>query len=141
MTKTIVIDASVVAKWLLPDEQDNAAAGRIKEDLVDRTLLVAVPVFIFYEVNNLLKSAALSSRIDIQKAVEAYEGFLNLELSVYSSKEILKNTLDKAFKLDISSYDASYIALAEYLQIPFYTADEKLIKKSESKWVKNLREY
>lgn len=141
MTKTIVIDASVVAKWLLPDEQDNAAADRIKEDLAERTLLIAVPVFIFYEVNNLLKSAALSSRVDPQKAAAAYEGFLNLELSVYSSKEILKNTLEQAFKLDVSSYDASYIALAEYLQIPFYTADEKLIKKSRSKWVKNLEEY
>ena len=64
MASTIVIDASVVAKWLLPDEQGSAAANRVKKDLVERTLLIAVPVFIFYEVNNLLKSAALSSRID-----------------------------------------------------------------------------
>ncbi|MDP3733360.1 MAG: type II toxin-antitoxin system VapC family toxin [Candidatus Daviesbacteria bacterium] len=141
MAETIVIDASVVAKWLLPDEQDSAAADRIKEDLIERTLLIAVPVFIFYEVNNLLKSAALSKRIDPKKAAEAYEGCLNLELSVYSSKETLKHVLDKAFELDISSYDASYVALAEYLQVTFYTADEKLVKKSKSKWVKNLEEY
>ena len=141
MASTIVIDASVVAKWLLPDGQGSAAANRVKKDLVERTLLIAVPVFIFYEVNNLLKSAALSSRIDPKKAAAAYEGFLNLELSVYSSKEILKHTLDKAFELDISSYDASYVALAEYLQVPFYTADEKLVKKSQSKCVKDLEEY
>ena len=50
MASTIVIDASVVAKWLLPDEQGSAAANRVKKDLVERTLLIAVPVFIFYEV-------------------------------------------------------------------------------------------
>ncbi|MBI2039631.1 type II toxin-antitoxin system VapC family toxin [Candidatus Microgenomates bacterium] len=141
MIKSIVIDASVVAKWLLPDEKDHPAASRIKEEFISKTLGVAVPVFIFYEINNLLKSATKGRRINPKKSIEAYEGFLNLDFKVYSSKDLLKTTLEKALELDISSYDASYIVLAEYLEVPLYTADEKLIKKAQSKWIKDLKDY
>lgn len=141
MTRSIVIDASVVAKWLLPDEQGNSAANKIRKDLIDRAVSILVPIFIFYEVNNLLRSAVLSHRFDPEKAKQAYDGFLNLNFKVYSSKELFKNTLEKAFELDISSYDASYTCLAEYLQVPFYTADEKLVAKAQDKLVKNLEEY
>ena len=140
MKKVIIIDASVAAKWLLPDE-DDFRADSIKRAFANRQIEIAVPVFIFYEVNNLLKSAVLSNRISFKDSLDFYEYFLNLNFNIHSSKLLLKNTLQTALKLEISSYDASYIALAEYLQSPFYTADEKLIKKTKSKWVKNLEEY
>lgn len=141
MTGSIIIDASVAAKWLLPDEQGNNAADRIKNDLIDKVIKVTVPIFIFYEVNNLLKSATLSHRINPAKAKRAYKGFLDLGFNVYSSKDLFEHTLEKAFDLDISSYDASYIALAEYLQIPLFTADIKLVKKAKSSLVLNLKSY
>ena len=50
MNKSIIIDASVVAKWLLPDEA-NPIADLIKEDFAKRIISIAVPAFIFYEVN------------------------------------------------------------------------------------------
>ena len=140
MKKVIIIDASVAAKWLLPDE-DDFRADSIKRAFANRQIEIAVPVFIFYEVNNLLKSAVLSNRISFKDSLDFYEYFLNLNFNIHSSKLLLKNTLQTALKLEISSYDASYIALAEYLQSPFYTAYEKLIKKTKSKWVKNLEEY
>lgn len=141
MTKSIVIDASVVAKWLLYDEQGNVAADQIKADFISGAVSIVVTAFIFYEVNNLLRSAALSNRLNSTKAKKAYEGFLDLNFKVYSSKELLKTTLEKAFELAISSYDASYVVLAEYLQIPLYTADDKLVEKAQSKWAKRLDEY
>lgn len=141
MIKNIIIDASIAAKWLLPGEQDTSFADKIKNDLTDKIISVAIPVFFFYEVNNLLKAAALSHRIDPEKAKSAYGEFLELNFNIHSSKELLKLTLEKAFELDISSYDASYVALSEYLQIPLYTADSKLIKKSGSKLVLDLKFY
>lgn len=141
MIKNIIIDASIAAKWLIPDEQGNIAADRIKKELTDKVISITVPVFIFYEVNNLIKSAALSNRINPEKAKRAYEEFLDLGFNVHSSKELLKLTLEKAFELDISSYDASYVALAEYLKIPFYTADKKLVQKAGSELVIYLEKY
>lgn len=137
MNKSIIIDASVIAKWLLPDEEDYAA-DIIKKGFASREISISVPALIFYEVNNLLKSAVLSGRLDAKKAVSLYEAFLDFDFIICSSKPLLKAALRKALELNISSYDASYIVLAEHLQIPFFTADEKLVKKASSGLVKVL---
>ncbi len=141
MKKVIIIDASIVAKWLLPDE-DDFIANTIKRAFENRQVEIAVPIFIFYEVNNLLKSAALSNRISFRDSLDFYENFLNLNFNIHSSKLLLKNTLQTALEFEISSYDASYIALAEYLKIPFYTADLKLLQKvKNNKFIKDLKTF
>lgn len=140
MNKSILIDASVVAKWLLPDEED-LIADSIKEDFAKRIIAISVPAFIFYEINNLLKSAVLSGRINAKDAIRLYGDFLDFEFTVYWSRQLLKAALEKALEFNISSYDAGYVVLAEYLQVPFYTADEKLVKKASSKLVKPLENY
>lgn len=140
MKKTIIIDASVAAKWLLPDEYD-PRANIVKKAFKDREIAVAVPTLIFYEINNLLKSAVLSKRISLKDSVDFYKNFINLGFTVHWSKELLRKTLQKALNLNISSYDAAYVVLAENLQIPLFTADEKLVKKAKSSLVKNLPEY
>lgn len=140
MKKTIIIDASIVAKWLLPDEYD-PIADTIKKAFTDREIAVAVPTLIFYEINNLLKSAALSKRISVKDSADFYEYFLNLNFNIHWSKELLKNALQKALDLNISSYDASYVVLSESLKIPLFTADEKLVKKVNSPLVKSLEDY
>lgn len=129
MIKAVIIDASIVAKWLLEDEKESVQASLIKNDFLQNKISIQVPIFIYYEVNNLLKSAVLSKRVSPKKAIKAYSGFLDLSFVTHSSKELLTATLKQAFEMNISSYDASYVALAEYLQIPFYTADLKLLKK------------
>ncbi len=140
MKKTIIIDASVAAKWLLPDEYD-LRADVIKKSFTDREIAVAVSNLIFYEINNLLNSAALSKRISVRDSANFYESLLNLDFTIHWSKELLIKTLQKALDLNISSYDASYVALAQSLQIPLYTADEKLVKKVNSPLVKSLIDY
>lgn len=141
MKQVIIIDASVAAKWLLPNEND-FIADTIKRAFGNRKVEIAVPVFIFYEVNNLLKSAALSNRISFKDSLDLYENFLDLNFYIHSSKLLLKNTLQTALEFEISSYDASYIALAEYLQIPFYTADLKLLTKVKgNKHVRDLKTF
>lgn len=140
MNKSILIDASVVAKWLLPDEE-NLIADLIRKDFAKRIIAISVPAFIFYEINNLLKSAVLSRRINAKDAICLYGDFLDFGFTVYWSRQLLKAALEKALELNISSYDASYVALAEHLQVPFYTADEKLVKKASGKLVRLLENY
>ncbi|MEK7616530.1 MAG: type II toxin-antitoxin system VapC family toxin [Patescibacteria group bacterium] len=140
MKKSCVIDASVVAKWLLADES-SFKADILKDDFRDKEIEIYIPSLLFYEVNNLLKSATLSGRINGEKAQEFYSAFLKLNFIVYDSKKLLEAALKMAIDLNISSYDGSYIALAEYLNIPFYTADENLVKKAKSKLVKSITKY
>lgn len=140
MNRTIIIDASVAAKWLLPDEND-PIANIIKKKFADREIEISVPTLIFYEINNLLKSAVLSKRISINNSIEFYDNFLSLNFTVHWSKELLKNALQKALDFNISAYDAAYVVLAESLQVPFYTSDAKLVKQAKSPFVKLLADY
>lgn len=135
----IILDSSVVAKWFFPSEEDGQIALKIKGLFLLKDITISVPVLIYYEINNLICTAIKSLRINEELAKEAYQGFLELDLIAYSSKELMEIALEKAVSLDISSYDASYLALAEYLKIPLITSDQKLIDKAKTDLVQNLK--
>ncbi len=56
--------------------------------------------------------------------------------------EIYSTTAHISVRHDISVYDASYIALASHLHLPFYTVDRKLLEEFPrvSRHVKNFPE-
>lgn len=136
----IIIDSSVAIKWYLPDEHDDKAL-KIKSDFADGIISIALPVLFFYEISNILRTTSKSLRIAQEDTSQVFQDLLELNFMVYSSKGLFKSALEKALDLDMTTYDASYIVLAEYLQIPLYTADDKLIEKAQSKWVRSLDEY
>jgi predicted nucleic acid-binding protein len=138
---TVILDSSVIAKWLFPTENDSALALKIKEDFAQNKITISVPVLLFYEINNLLRTAVKRFRIDEKEAKLVYASLLNLNFVAHSSKELFESALEKAMQLDISSYDGSYLALAESLDVPFYTSDEKLLSKAKSDLVKDLKQY
>ncbi len=135
----IILDSSVIAKWFFPSEEDSEIALKIRDLFLSKEISISAPILIYYEINNLIRTAIKSLRINEKLAKEAYQGFLELDLIAYSSKELMEMTLEKAVSLDISSYDASYIALAEYLKIPLITADQKLIDKTKTDLVQKLK--
>lgn len=141
MNTDIIIDSSVALKWFFPEEEYSNEALKIKKDFTEKEITISVPILFFYEVGNVLKSSVKSSRVDSKKAKRAYEKFTYTDFIIYSSKELFKDAFEESTTLDITFYDASYVALAEYLKIPFYTTDEKLLQKAKGKYVRHLREY
>lgn len=141
MKVNIIIDSSVALKWFFPEEKYYNEALTIKKDFAKKEIIISVPILFFYEVGNVLKSSIKNSRIDSNKAKRAYEKFTYADFITYSSKDLFKDMFEKATKLDITFYDASYIVLAEYLKIPFYTADEKLLQKAKGEYLHHLKEY
>ena len=139
-TADIILDSSVIAKWFFPEESGQLAL-KIKDDFTANVTSISAPLLLYWEINNLLKTATKRSRITAKSAVSVYEAFLKLNFIVYSSEELMAKTLKIAIRFDISSYDASYVALAEYLQKPFFTADQKLLSKVISNFVFDLKSY
>lgn len=136
----IIIDSSVAIKWYLPDEYDDQAL-KIKSDFTEGTIIIVVPMLFFYEISNILRTTTKSLRITIEDSVKAYQDLLELNFISYSSKKLFKMALEEALVLGLTAYDAGYVALAEYLQVPFYTADAKLVKKASGKLVRLLENY
>ena len=92
---------------------------------------------------NGLKIAQKRGRIDKDTIQAAIEGFFNLEIKVYNASHFSNKILDIVNSYDISSYDASYLALAENEKTPFVTADKVLYNKvrKKLKYIKWLGEY
>jgi predicted nucleic acid-binding protein len=137
---TLILDSSVIAKWFFP-EKDSEKALLIKEKFVNNDISIAIPLLLYYEVNNILRTAVKTYRIDVKDAIDVYNAFLKLDFIVYSSRLLMTNTLETALKFDISSYDASYIALSEYLKAHFLTADQKLLQKVPNTSAVNIKDY
>lgn len=136
----IIVDSSICAKWFFSDEYSENAF-KIREDFRSRVIRISIPLLFYYEINNLLKTGAKAFRIDPKEAKGLFKSFLDLSFTAYSSKELHEEALDIAIKYDISSYDASYIALAVDLKKPFFTADKKLLLKVKSKFAFDLEKY
>lgn len=123
----IVLDASVVLKWIFADEEKGEEAGVHKEVHVTGEEAVAVHSLFFYEIANVLVT---KTKLSAKDAAEAFSLIWNFEPEVFSLglDEFLEGII-LSRQYGISLYDAAYIGLARKLGCPFVTADRKLYKK------------
>ena len=87
-----------------------------------------VPSLWHYEMNNLIRSANRKKRLTEEDAREAVETLNQVPLVIEDLPEApaRKRILHLALQFDLSSYDASYLELADRHKIPLHTADAKL---------------
>ncbi len=124
----IVLDASVVLKWIFGGEEDEEKAKHYQKGHIAEEEVVAVPNLLFYEIANVL---AIKTRLSAKDAAEAFSLIWNFDLEVFSFglDEFLEGiTLSR--KYGITLYDAAYIGLARKLGCPFVTADRRLYEKA-----------
>jgi predicted nucleic acid-binding protein len=115
-----VVDASVVAKWFLP-EQHSPDAQRL---LTQRHDLVA-PDLIHSEFTSILLKALRRRELQMDQARVAIFEMPTLVRAI-SIETMMNSTLDLALKYDRSAYDASYVALGLRERCQVVTADRKL---------------
>ncbi len=133
-----IVDASVMLKWFLKNENDVEIALRVRNDRVLRKVDIAVPTHAFYEIMNTL---GLKSPDEMLTCLsQLYLLRLNqydLNLSLASTAQELM----RKFK-GVTFYDAAYHALALNLGGTFITADTKYFEKTKSaKHIKLLKNY
>ena len=118
---TLVVDASVVAQWVLPQEGSaRAAALRSEERLIAPALVAA-------EVGNAIWKAVRRGDVARDDALAAMEGALLPLDELIPTEDLRLRALALAMELDHPVYDCFYLALAEREQCPLVTADRKLI--------------
>lgn len=117
-----VLDASVAACWLMPDEVHPLAA-RTGERLIDDHAVV--PRIWWFEIRNLLVVNERRGRLDIDKSSRAL-GILRrlpIEFDHGTDEEAL---LGIARRHRLSVYDAAYLELARRERFPLATLDRAL---------------
>ena len=138
--KRIVIDASVVLKWYLDDEDNGRPALSLLERYVSQELDIIAPSLLGYEVINGLAIAKKRGRIRADKLQMAVQGFMDLEISQKHISSFYPKVIHFYNIYNLSAYDASYLALADEESIPLITADERLYNtvKKDLHWIKRL---
>jgi len=135
----IVLDASVVLKWFLVEEDRDIALILLNEHVNEKERIV-VPGLLFYELSNIL---ALKTELSEDTVADDILDLFEFELYVFdlSKQEYIEAIrLSRLYK--VSVYDASYVVLASLLGVPFITADEKLARKMKDvPFVQTLSNY
>ena len=134
----VVVDASVLIKWYNL-EDDSEKALQLRTDYASRQIELVAPYLITYEIANSLRYNPDFGAEDVKSAIT---DLMNMQLSLQPPDVTqMQRATDLAFRYGITIYDAAYLALAETSEIPFYTADEKLVLKAAEARIRHIHEY
>ena len=129
-----VIDASIVLKWVLAEENNRETAKALIPRHAAASQEVVVPELLFYEITNVL---AVSAKLPLAQIEEILDWLYELELKIASlGRDDFKKAAKLAQEFHISVYDASYVALAMSLNVVFVTADAALARHLPSRFIK-----
>lgn len=122
---TVVVDASIAAKWIL-GEPDSARALAVRDegDLIAPSIIAA-------EVGNALWKAVRRDGIARKDALDAIQAILLAFDALIPIEDLRQRALELAITLDHPIYDCFYLALAERERVPLICVDGPLIGKTK----------
>jgi predicted nucleic acid-binding protein len=137
------VDASVVAKWVLPIEPYQENALRLRDDHVSKRAELFAPTLLIIEVTNALWTAIKLKRISEDDAHEALKALSKIKISLFEPDWFAASEiLNIAFKLDCAVYDATYLFLTEKMKAQFVTSDNKLFETAKKHFeVLHVKDY
>lgn len=118
----VVVDTSVVVKWYIP-EQHHDEARALRDDYLDGKFDLVAPALLPFEAINALK---YSGHYDGERLEEAAQSLPEYGIEFVPFNET-GSVAEIANDLDITVYDAAYVALARKLDTEVYTADGNLL--------------
>jgi predicted nucleic acid-binding protein len=126
----ICVDASVVAKWILEEEEWAEQA----QALLGATLLMAEPIvappLLPFEIANVLRRRQRAvAAISLDRALFMLDEFLRFPIELRYPPGLHRRALSLADSFGLpAAYDAHYLALAEELDCVFWTDDRRLLR-------------
>ena len=145
MTNSVVVDASLAIKWVLPESDSEAATALLFRWNASGIDLIAPCLFV-YEIANILHRQNVTGKLTYEEAVrllrKVFSFGISLNFSQYENISTKAMEFANRFRLP-ASYDAHYLALAESEQCEYWTADARLLNglRGQLSWVRNLSDY
>jgi predicted nucleic acid-binding protein len=117
-----VVDASVGAKWFLPEP---GAADAVRRQ--DPAHELHVPAFSDLEVANIFWKAARQGKLTRAEADTRITRLVGMTIARHPEGPLVAASFDIAHTADRTVYDSMYVALAVQLGAVLVTADERLV--------------
>jgi len=126
-----VVDASVAASWLLPDEIDAVANEAYVRLSTDHAL---VPSLWWFEMRNLFIASERRGRLNAEKTTEALKLLAGLPIVIDQDVDEA-SLLDLARRYGLTVYDAAYLELAQRSNVPLASLDRALANAARAERV------
>lgn len=119
MSARIVCDASALVALLL----DNGPDGRWVTEATAGSAFAA-PNLVEFETANIIRRQELAGIISADQAAQAHADLLDLAIEPWPYELLAARAWE--LRQNLSSYDASYVALAELIGAVLVTLDERI---------------
>lgn len=117
---SIVVDASAIVEMLLRTE----AGIRVTPRIQTAAYAVHAPHLLDAEVAHVVRRYQLAGTIDAARGAEMVDILRGLGIYRHDHRPLLRRVWE--LRHSVGAYDALYVALAEALDAPLLTADERL---------------
>ena len=140
----VVLDASVAAKWFLPEKIETLApeALALLDAYRKKEIQIVVPDLFWVEFASVLWKAIRRGNYPKDSADAALAYMKGLDFPSVSSLELLDKAFEIATAFERTVYDSVYVALAVQTQSQLITADERLVNSLAArfpvKWLGTL---
>ena len=116
----IVIDASVLANVV----GDDASAGAIARRRLQAAGAASAPDLVDVETVSVLRRRWLKGDLTDDRFRSAVDDLLALPITRFPTGPLMSRAFE--LRANVTSYDACYVALAEALECPLVTSDQRL---------------
>lgn len=115
-----MVDASAVFEWLA----QSAVGERVARRLFSVPHNIHAPYLLDVEVTQALRRAVAGGTVSLSRAMVALQDYLDLPITRHPHEPLLWRVWD--LRGNLGAYDASYVALAEFLGATLITCDAKI---------------
>jgi predicted nucleic acid-binding protein len=137
----VVLDASVIYKWLVDEKPTKLtiAARKIRLLYLEGSEEVIAPNILIYELAN---TFAFKTRLDVGDIQRIWKQFAGFNIPMFSPDyAFIQKAIEFAKKHGTSVYDASYAVAAKEKKCDLITADAKFVDQVNLPFVKKLSTY
>ena len=120
----VVVDTSTVVKWYIP-EQHHEQARTLRDDFLNGKHDLCAPALMPFEEVNALNYSGHYDGERLHKAADSLDNY-GIELVSFGS---VGPITEVTTTVDITTYDAAYVALAVERDATAYTADGNLLQE------------
>ena len=116
----MVVDASVALKWVVQEDDSEAATALASRDLAAPSILIA-------ECANVLWTKTRRSELSDGEATERMVALQSAPVALTPIENMVTDALALALRLEHPVYDCLYLALARRLNATLVTADRRFV--------------
>ena len=133
MNQVVVVDTSLVVKWLI-NEEDFVQARTLAREWANNGIRVAAPHLLLAELTNTLHRRVVDDHMTLLESISLVESLLSGGLELHDDPRLHRRALEIASHLNQgASYDSLFLALTESLDCELWTADGRFYRAARDR--------